>query len=228
MGLLVTDLTREYTTTMITLAANARPEALTAAFESLERQGMDDLAREQVSQAEISFVRQLDMRYKGQSHELNVSVPQGTLTETELAAVLAAFHAEHDRVYGHSAPSEPVELVNVRVTAIGRISKPRLREIESSSESAAPRAHRQVYFAEGDGFVSCPIFDRYQLAPATAVEGPAIVEEFDTTTVVHPGYTATVDQFGNLILGKHGREVKVSEREPAAAVVGAREGGAGE
>jgi N-methylhydantoinase A len=151
---------------------------------------------------EISFARQIDMRYFGQSHELTIDVPGTTLDEAAADAVVAAFHVEHNRAYGHSTPGEPVEFVNVRVTAIGRIAKPRLREIarNGAAPARALKGTRPVFFAEGGGFVDCDIFDRYLLSAGTALEGPAVVEEFDTTTVVHPGTRAVVDDYGNLLL----------------------------
>ena len=116
--------------------------------------------------------------------------------------MLEQFHIEHDRAYGYSAPTEPVEFVNLRLTAIGRIAKPRLRELEGNNTdiAAAQKATRSVYFAESNGYVECPIYDRYRLDPGCVLTGPAIVEEIDSTTVIHPGYRAQVDRFGNLIL----------------------------
>ena len=94
--------------------------------------------------------------------------------------------------------------MNFRLSAIGRINKPQLRQIGAvvNSLSAAKKANRSVYFAECKGYVDCPIYDRYRLSAEVVLEGPAIVEEIDATTVIHPGYQALVDEFGNLILTK--------------------------
>ena len=202
MGLLVTDLKREYTTTTITRAADVDLAELTASFAALEERGSADMSRESVPAADIAFVHQIDMRYLGQSHELTVGVPHGRLEERELAAVVEQFHREHDRAYGHSAPAEPVELVNLRVTVVGRIAKPQPRQLPTFDGGIGPalKSRRQVFFAESEGFVDCPIYDRYLLSAGSVVEGPAVVEEFDTTTVLHPGYQASVDRFGNLLL----------------------------
>jgi N-methylhydantoinase A len=212
MGLLVTDLKRDYTATMVVRAAEVETDALTSSFEALEGQGKRDMTQENVREADIAFVRQIDMRYHGQSYELTVGVPEGRLDASDLDSVVAQFHREHDRAYGHSAPDEPVELVNLRLTAVGRIAKPRLREIDSTrvGKGSAVKATRPVFFAESNGFVDCPIYDRYLLGAGTTLEGPAVVEEFDTTTVLHPGYVATVDRFGNLLLtltGSDSREL---------------------
>jgi N-methylhydantoinase A/oxoprolinase/acetone carboxylase beta subunit len=88
------------------------------------------------------------------------------------------------------------------VTAIGTIAKPRLREIAANGAepAAALKSMRPVYFAESGGFVDANIFDRYELTAGMVIAGPAIVEEFDTTTVLHPGHIATVDSHGNLLI----------------------------
>ena len=85
-----------------------------------------------------------------------------------------------------------------------KIAKPRLRELERANRNVneAQKATRSVYFAESDGYVECPIYDRYRLGAGCVLAGPAIVEETDSTTVIHPGYQALVDKFGNLILTK--------------------------
>ncbi len=138
----------------------------------------------------MSFVRKIDLRYVGQSFEL--TIPAGD-------DLLERFHAEHDRTYGFSAPEEPVEVVSLRLTSVGTIAKPPPRPLEAGGK-VEPKEHRPVYFAESDGYVDCPIYDRYALPAAATLTGPAIVEEFDSTTVVHPGYVALVDETGNLLI----------------------------
>ena len=126
----------------------------------------------------------------------------GKLGAAETEGALSRFHREHHRAYGYSAPKEPVEFVNLRLSAIGKINKPQLREISANDcpLSVAQKAIRSVYFDECTGYVECPIYDRYRLSAESVLEGPAIVEEIDATTVIHPGYQAIVDKFGNLIL----------------------------
>jgi N-methylhydantoinase A len=113
--------------------------------------------------------------------------------------LVARFHAEHDRVYGFAAPSEPIELVSLRLTSVGRIAKPPQRRLASGG-AVEPKEHRPVYFSEAGDYVDCPIFDRYALPAGATIPGPAIVEEFDSTTVVHPGFTVTVDENANLVI----------------------------
>ena len=202
MGLLVTDLKHDYSTTLIQHVDQLDTAAVEETYRELEAQGGASLEREEVRPEDISFLRQVDMRYVGQSYELTVPLPAERLDAPKIDRVLEQFHIEHDRAYGYSAPEEPVEFVNLRLTAIGKIAKPRLRELESNNTdtAAAQKATRSVYFAESNGYIECPIYDRYLLGPSCVLTGPAIVEEIDSTTVIHPGYRAQVDRFGNLIL----------------------------
>src|SRR6185295_14231331 len=140
----------------------------------------------------VDFLRQIDMRYVGQSYELTVPAGDG---------LLERFHAEHDRTYGFAAPAEPVEVVSLRLTSVGRIAKPPPQLLEPGGRPE-PKERRPVYFAEAGDYVDCPIYDRYALPAGGRLAGPGVVEEFDSTTVIHPGYAATVDAYGNLILGR--------------------------
>ena len=113
---------------------------------------------------------------------------------------LARFHREHDRVYGNSAPSEPAELVNLRLTAIGRIARPRLREMRPAAEvAAASRRNRPVYFAERGGYVDWPIYDRNALGRRARIEaGDRRGAQLDDRDP--PRLRRTVDRYGNLLL----------------------------
>ena len=202
MGLLVTDLKHDYSVTLIERLENLDLEGLEAAYQGMEDQGRQALLREGVRPEDIAFQRQVDMRYVGQSYELPIPLGGGQFDAARLSGVQEQFHQEHERAYGFNAPEEPMEVVTLRVTAIGNISKPRLRELEQNGADLgqAQRATRPIYFAESEGFTECPIYGRYQLGPGSVIKGPAVVEEMDSTTVIHPGYTATVDKFGNIFL----------------------------
>ena len=115
---------------------------------------------------------------------------------------MAQFHQEHERSYGFKAEGEPVEFVALRLSAVGVIPKPQLRKVRRGGDATtnAVKETRPVYFAETGGRLNCPIFDRYKLGSGDEIEGPAIIEEVDSTTVIHPDYQAVVDEFGNLFL----------------------------
>jgi N-methylhydantoinase A len=189
-GLLTTDLKRDASRTLIRRLEELEPAEVEAVFAELERAGAEELAREGAPPEAVEFVRQFELRYVGQSYELTVAAGDD---------LLARFHAAHDRTYGFSAPQEPVECVSLRLTSVGRIAKPPLRRLEPGG-AAEPKARREVYFAEAEGYVDCPVYDRYRLPAGAAIAGPAVVEELDSTTVVHPGFAVRVDDVGNLIL----------------------------
>jgi N-methylhydantoinase A len=206
MGLLATDLTHEYSRTMRQPTEALDADALEAAFAAMESEGRGVLAREGVAAERMTFRRFLEMRYVGQSHELSIGVAPGELLDGRLRATLDQFHREHERAYGFCAPAEPSEVVNIRITAIGEMPRPAFREAGSGRDApSAVKGSRRVHFAEllsdeTDGFVDCRIYDRYRLTSGAEVRGPAIVEELDSTTVIHPGFGATVDRFGNLLV----------------------------
>ena len=191
-GLLTTDLKRDAAVTIMRRLDEVDQAEVEAVFGDLERSGREELRREGLADDRIEFLRQIDLRYVGQSYELTIPAGEG---------LLERFHAEHDRVYGFAAPAERVELVSLRLASVGRIAKPPARMLEHG-EAPEPKERRGVYFAETDGYVDCPIYDRYALPAAASFAGPAVIEEFDSTTVVHPGFTVSVDDTGNLIIEK--------------------------
>jgi N-methylhydantoinase A len=140
-----------------------------------------------------------DMRYSGQAFELRVPIAGNNL---ELPDFESAFHETYRKAYGHSREGKEVELVNLRLAAFGAVDKPALSgdESEKGNLFRALKGKRPVYF-EGS-FLDCPIYDRELLHLGASVNGPAVVEELGSTTVLFPGWKASVDHLGSLILGR--------------------------
>ena len=200
LGLLVTDLKHDYATTLIQRLDQVAPHTLEQTFRELEAQGRETLGREGMAEAAMEFRRQADLRYVGQSHELTLPLTTEALGPAQLEQLLEQFHRTHDRAYGFSAPGEDVELVSVRLSAIGQIAKPALAPLAKAAGEATAKGQRPVYFAESEGYVDCPVYDRYALGAGAVVQGPAIVEEIDSTTVLHPHYQVRIDDFGQMVL----------------------------
>ena len=171
-------------------------------YRGMEERGRKALLAEGMGHASIGFECQADVRNVGLTYELSVPFGESSV-EDGLEAMLRAFHAEHERAYRFATRGESVEIVTLRLTPVGNIAKPRLRKLPASDSyaSAARRAVRQVYFAESGGFVDCTSYDSYRLPAGGVIEGPAIVEEMDSTTMIHPGFRGEVDRYGNLLIG---------------------------
>ena len=132
-------------------------------------------------------------------------MPDKPLTSNVLNKVLENFHLQHRRAYGFSTWDEPVEFVNLRVTAIGVITKPQLHKLEIVDHlvSDAKTSVRKVFFEEEGGWTQCPIYERSLLPVNGELVGPAIIEENDSTSVIHPGFVVHIDEYGNLIIKSH-------------------------
>jgi N-methylhydantoinase A len=189
-GLLTTDIKRDAAVTIVRRLDALEPGEADATFAELERTGRVELEREGITGDAIEFVRQVDLRYVGQSFELTIPAGEG---------MAERFHVEHDRTYGFAAHEEPIEVVSLRLTSVGRIAKPLPRQLETRG-AVEPKESRPVYYAEAGGYVDCPIYDRYALPAGGTFTGPAVVEELDSTLVVHPGYVVRVDETGNLLI----------------------------
>jgi N-methylhydantoinase A len=205
LGLLLSDIEHDLMVTRVQRFGELDYAVLNRVLADFTAQGRAQLANEGVGEDQIELIRSLDLRYVGQSYELEIPLTAAMLDATAEMDLAERFHAEHRRAYGHAAPEEPVELVNLRVRAIGRVPKPRFQPLppQRGPVDAALRTRRQVFF-DALGYTACPAYDRYQLGAGARLEGPAIVEEIDSTAVLNPGYAATVDDYGNLIIGDSG------------------------
>jgi N-methylhydantoinase A len=190
-GLLAADVRASYVRTIVEVAGKVDAARVDGAFADMERVGREELAAQGIQPKAMLFIRELEMRYLGQGYELAVPM-------TTLARAVEAFHEKHERTYGYASREDAVEVVAARLVAVGDVPKPAIAPHRSTNHSAKV-SHRPVYLAN-IGWRDTPIYDREKLAQGTAVEGPAIVEQYDSATLVAPGWTATVDQLGNLNL----------------------------
>jgi N-methylhydantoinase A len=198
-GALISDLRRDYVRTRIVPTRAGHFAEVERLFGELEREARADLEAEGVPPAEISVVRALGMRYVGQSWELIVRVPAGA---GDMAALEAAFRRAHERRYGH-ATDGPAEIVNFRLAAAGAAPRPApARWAVAGTPAAARRGERAVWF--GDRAADVPVYVRDRLPGAIPIDGPAVIEEMGATTVVPPGWTATVGTWGEITLARSG------------------------
>jgi len=172
-------------------------------IEQAEKQALAELLQEGVERERASLVRHLDMRYVGQHHEVSVEIPSACVIEEKHLPVIAeAFHKAHEKLYTYSTPENPMEIMNLRITAVGAVDKTGLfeRPLGKADPSKASKGGRKAFFEESGGLVEAPVFDRDLLAPGNRIPGPAIIEERITTIVVHPGWDTRVDGFENVVM----------------------------
>jgi N-methylhydantoinase A len=200
LGLVMADVRHDFVQTHLARLDEIKPERFAKLFADLEAQAIEALTRDGIPPDRRVLQRTADLRYLGQAYEVNVPVAAGALGVGAAAEVSRRFHEEHRRLYAHSHPGHPVQFVSARVVAVGLTAAPPLRPRPVTPGKATPKERRPVFFEESDGFVECPIYERAALGPGAEVDGPAIVEQMDTTTVIHPGQRATVDAFGNILI----------------------------
>jgi N-methylhydantoinase A len=195
-GMLVTDVHQQRSLTRITPVDGTTPAELDAIFAAMETAALEDLMREQFPRERLLTRRHAGMRYRGQSYEVPVPVPRLGGPQ-DVADLVKRFHEAHQRRYGHMAQAEAVEIVNFQVTAVALIAKPAWKTFERADAAAKPHDVRQAYFSAGDAR-AVPVFRRSSLQPGMRIEGPAIVEEQTSTTVLYPGQRAEVDEYLNV------------------------------
>jgi len=196
LGLLTADLFHDYSRPVLLDVAEVDADNVEALFNEMLEEGRETLDSEDVPRTQQSYKRTLDMRYRGQGFELNIET-ESPFTGESIKKAVRYFHAKHTEVYGYAEEDEPVEVVNAKLRVIGLLESPRLKTGELGG-LAEPRETRRVYFETDDCWHEVGVYDRSSLG-AEAV-GPAIIEQYDSTTVIYPGWSFKPDKLDNLIL----------------------------
>jgi len=204
-GLLTADVRNDYVRTAVSRHHDLDLAALAGHVETLQAQAAESLDREGFAPEAHRYVRSADLRYAGQAFEVRVPAPDGPIDGSWADRVAKSFHDAHEQLYGYAFrddPRQPVEWVNLRVSGVGPIDRPRPREIErgGGGVARARTGQRPVCFDADAGWPDTSVYWRPDLAPDDVVVGPAIVEEFGSTVPVHPGFRAVVDRYGNLVV----------------------------
>lgn len=188
-GLLLSDYRVDKVKSLLVSVENIGDENVEKEFESLVRSAVKEIRLEN---AEIKIIRQVDLRYKGQAYELTVP------WHGEVGKAVEDFHKKHEALFGFSSPDEEVEIVNLRVTAIGIMPKPKITAKTVKEHKPKPERYRDVFFEED--WIRTPIYARNKLKAGARIEGPAIIEDYDTTIVIPPDHVAIVDGYLNVVI----------------------------
>ena len=203
LGLLWADLRADFSSTVRRNVTRDHAEHIQGALGRVEAEAQAWLEREKVPAKRRALARSAEMRYPLQNYEINVPLPAGRVNAAWIARACKAFHAVHQRLYSYCDREEQVQLVNVRVAAVGRTDRPRPRLLDRGGASAQPalKGRRKVHFQEAGSFVDCPVYERNRLRAGNRVAGPALIEQADSTVVVPPSLSAAVDVHGRIVLG---------------------------
>ncbi len=200
IGGLMADLKYDYVRSYYKAIDDLELKGLEAICEDLGEQARLQLKNDRIN-TQSYFEYFLDLRYIGESFELTIPLNFTKLTEQDIENTISLFHKEHSRLYGFNRPIEPVELVSVRLRLTANRPKPPVKKFEKKSNTLdALKGYRDAYFGESQDLIKAPIYARDLLGYGGKINGPAVIEEIESTTVVFPGQTAFVDEYGNIII----------------------------
>src|SRR5499427_3632942 len=202
IGLMMSDVKYDYIQSKMAPLSEATAGAVESMFARLEHEALTDLHRDGFSADRIRLDRALDMRYAGQGYEITLACNNAALRRDDVGGLRQRFDALHKQMFGHMASDQPVEVVSYRLSGIGMVSAPPIAKFKPTGAKLtdALREHR---LARVDGkSISCPVYQRERLDVGLVLRGPAILDQFDCTTVVCPGQTARVDAWKNIIISE--------------------------
>ncbi len=200
LGLLATNLRIDQSHTVLESTQSPDFTRIRTIFQELEEQLKERLLEQSVSPQTISLQRLADLRYTGQAYEITLPVPKGKITRNWITQLVHNFHAQHKQQYGFFTPDSPTTIVNLRVIAQGPMPPLKQTQIHKQQKIPQIRLKREVFFEELGQSIITPIYERTTLGFGAQINGPAIIEQLDSTTVVHPNTKAIVHRGGNIIL----------------------------
>jgi N-methylhydantoinase A len=189
LGLLTADIFHDFSRAVVKKTGNVNPRDIHEVYSAMEEQGRRILLDEGVEPNRISFERYIDLRYVGQSYELTVNLEERYSEDY----IIDRFHRKHSQIYGYSSSDDPVELVNVRLRAIGEIPEPFLQH--GTVKQTRSIGLRGVYFENNGGWIDTPIYDRREIGLGSTIVGPAILEQYDSTTIVYPDWKFEIKDY---------------------------------
>lgn len=215
-GMLMSNLQHDFVHTFVSPLEQIELKKLHQLFNQMEKQGINLLVNEHISKDRIQFIYSMDMRYQKQYHEVNVKVTQEEVRRGKIKEIAEKFHFEHNRLYGYSLEEvgTPIEVINLRLTCIGRTEKPKFLKMKfsGSDPSFAFKKKRKVYLPRQKRFQIVPVFDGDRLRYGNQIEGPAIIEQIHTTTFISPEFSMICDPYGSFTLFLKSKEKEMKKK----------------
>ncbi len=200
-GMLMSDLKHNFVKTYTALLTKIDKKKFSSLFREMKEEAGRLLESELIPQNSIDHVFSLDMRYVKQYHEVNIKISQEEIEDEHIDRVAQKFHPEHNRLYGYSLEEEgtPIELINLRLLSVGKTDKPRFKQehYDGENPSKAFKRKRKIYLPMEKEFKEVPVYDGHRLRYGNRVEGPAIIEQVNTTTLVFSEFSVLCDRYGS-------------------------------
>lgn len=203
VGFLCTPLSIDFVRSYVTPLNQIDLEVLNRLLKEMDEEGFSILGKAGIPKKDIEIHRKAEMRYLGQSHEISVPIPAGTLSQEDLKVIHSTFEKEYEQIFSRTNPGYHIEAINWRVLARGPELGLHLKSFDSRDGNGSDvigKGRRSVYFEEFNGYDQVLVFDRCRLLPGSVLKGPAIIEDVESTTVIGPGWTTEVDEFLNLTI----------------------------
>ena len=198
LGGLIADLKNDFVKTVYLELEDETLSTIRSGFEELQAQGETWLRSEQGYQGELTFIHSADMRYRGQSFELEAILDQAAIEGGDMGSLAESFHAVHEQIYSHADREAPVQMINLRLVAVGQNTKPGFERGVVRERLAEPVEQISVYTGGEHQRVS--LYHRERLLPGDRLEGPAVVAQDDTTVCILEGFSGRVDAYRHLVL----------------------------
>jgi N-methylhydantoinase A len=214
-GMLMSDLKHDFVRTFVSRLAGLDWKKLNKLVDEMAKEGNRLLAQERIPAAKRATIVKFDCRYLKQYHEVSFEVPLALVRKGDAKAITKLFHAEHNRLYGYSLDEQgaPVEIINLRVQAVGQVEKPSLKSWPWGGPDArhALKGKRPVYIPETRKFQTVPVYDGHAMKHGNRVAGPAMIEQVTTAIFVSASWDCVVDKLGSFALYRKGREDLVKD-----------------
>lgn len=215
-GMLISDLKHDFVKTYSTRLEDMDRQKFKALFCDMEDDANKLLKSERIPEGAIQHIYSLDLRYVKQYHEVNVEITRKDIEDGNIERIANRFHPEHNRLYGYSLEEQgtPIELINLRLLSVGKTVKPKFSEEEfvGADPSNAFKKNRDVYLPLEETFAEVPVYDGHKMMCGNRVEGPAVIEQVNTTTFVTPGYNVLCDKYGSYTVYLKEREEEIQKK----------------
>lgn len=203
LGFLVADLRHDFATTRLISLESRYIREIETSYYKLEERAIERLSEEGVRQEARQIIYRMDLRYRGQAFEITLNLKSSPQDADDIKNLIERFHNQHKLQYGHSDPNQSVDIVTLRVSAIGHTKQIELESLPNQGkqpQKSAQKGSRRVYSSSSQSFEEVSVYYLDHLTPGNCIHGPTILDGKDTTVIVNHGQTAMVDSYGNVII----------------------------